>query len=132
MSTTITFAGNLAANPELRFSTDGKAFANFTVLVNERYRDAEGNWQDAEPTRHRVAAAGALAENIAESLGTGDTVLVIGRIKTEAWADKDTGEKRTAQKVRADEVGASLRFSAIRTHKNDRTQQPERVEAPAE
>ena len=105
MRTTVTFEGNLAADPELRYTASGKQVVEFTVLVNERRLNTDtGEWEDGEPTRHRVKAFKQLGENIAESLRKGDRVFVHGTITTEVWTDKDTGDKRTAQKVLADIV----------------------------
>ena len=36
---TITFSGNLAADPELRFTPSGNQVANLTVLENRRRQD---------------------------------------------------------------------------------------------
>jgi single-strand DNA-binding protein len=123
MRTTVTFEGNLAADPELRYTPSGKQIVEFTVLVNERRHNSDsGEWEDGEPTRHRVKAFRQLGENIVESLGRGDRVIVHGTVTTDTWTDKDTHEKRTAQKVLADVVGPSLRWATTRITKATRTQ----------
>jgi single-strand DNA-binding protein len=78
MRTTITFEGNLADDPQVRFTPSGKQITEITVLVNERRLNGAGEWVDGEPTRHVVKAFKTLAENIAESLGKGDRVFVHG------------------------------------------------------
>ncbi len=120
MRTIVTFEGNLAADPELRHTGSGKQVVEFTVLVNERrHNTATGEWEDGEPTRHRVKAFKQLGANIAESLCKGDRVLVHGVITTDTWTDKDTGDKRTGQKVLADIVGPSLRWATVRITKTN-------------
>jgi single-strand DNA-binding protein len=52
-----------------------------------------------------------LAANIAESLGKGDRVFIHCTVTTDAWTDKDTGDKRTAQRALAEIVGPSLRWA---------------------
>jgi hypothetical protein len=42
-------------------------------------------------------------------------------VTTEAWTDKQTGEKRTAQRVLAEIVGPSLRWATARITKTTRT-----------
>lgn len=126
MSTTvITFAGNLAADPELRFTPQGKPVANCRVLVNRRVRNGAGEWEDAEPTAHNVVVWGQPAENLAETAQRGDRVLVHGHVETETWDDRESGEKRTRQVVvvneRDGEIGASLTFASARLTKNQRT-----------
>jgi len=55
--TSINFAGNLAADPELRFTPSGRAVTRFTVIENRRRRTEDGQgWEDAEPNVYRVGA----------------------------------------------------------------------------
>jgi len=123
MQTTVTFAGNLAEDPELEFTRAGKTVANFRVLVNRSTQSAEDQWIDAETTttRHNCRAYGASAANLIDSLSRGDRVMVHGNLKTEAWRDKETGEKRARQLVVVDErdgeLGTSLRFVSTRVER---------------
>ena len=119
---TITFAGNLAADPELRFTPSGRGVARFTVIENRRRRTEDGQgWEDAEPNVFRVQAWRSFAENVVESCGKGDRVHVTGSIVTDRWADKETREDRTAQHVKADEVSFSLRYHTVRATKATRS-----------
>ena len=108
MRTTVTFEGRLAADPELTVTPGGKNIVEFTVAVNER-RQVDGTWQDGATTWHRVKAFRKLGENIIESLTQGNLIIVHGTITTDTWIDKETQQKRSAQKVIADLVGPSLR-----------------------
>lgn len=118
---TITFAGNLAADPELRFTPSGRSVARFTVIENRRRRTEDGQgWEDAEPNIYRTQVWGTFAENVVESCAKGDRVHVTGSIITDRWTDKDTSEERTAQHVKADEVSFSLRFHTVRATKTPR------------
>lgn len=119
-TTTVTFAGNLAADPELRFTPNGKPVAEFRVLVNRRSKDEAGEWTDTEPTVHPCKVWGTAAENVAESLTRGDRVLVHGRIETEGWSDRETGDKRTRDIVNIDEIGPSLTWATARPERNQR------------
>ncbi len=119
---TITFAGNLAADPELRFTPSGHPVARFTVMENRRRRTEDGQgWEDAEPNVHRVQVWGSSAENVVESCGKGDRVHVTGSIVTDRWLDKETSQDRTAQHVKAEEVSFSLRFHTVRATKSARS-----------
>jgi single-strand DNA-binding protein len=91
------------------------------VLVNQRRQTDEGEWVHGEPTRLVVRAFKTLAANILESLAKGDRVFVHGTVTTDAWTDKQTGEKRTAQRVLAEIVGPSLRWATARISKTTRT-----------
>jgi len=109
---TIVFEGNLAATPKLDRTTNGTAVTDAVVLVNRRVKDADDQWVDAEPTRHRIKAWKSLAERLAH-LPIGTTVLVVGTVTTDAWADKTTQEKRTGDVVVVDAIGASIRYSDV-------------------
>jgi single-strand DNA-binding protein len=121
MRTTVTFEGNLADDPQTRFTPSGKPITQMTVLVNARRQNSDGEWVDAEPTRHVERAFKTLAENIVESLAKGDRVFVHGTVTTEAWTDEQSGEKRTAQRVLAEIVGPSLRWATARITKTSRS-----------
>jgi single-strand DNA-binding protein len=120
-ASTITITGNLAADPEMRFTPSGVAVVRFSVGVTERYRDNSGEWKERETSWFPVTAWRALAENIAESLTRGARVTVTGTMRQESWADKTTGEKRFGYKIDADDVGTSLRHATVRITKVSRS-----------
>ena len=63
--------GNLTDDPELRFTNNGTAVANFSLAVNTRVRDGE-TWRDGETHFFRVNVWRDQAENVAESLHKGN------------------------------------------------------------
>jgi single-strand DNA-binding protein len=130
MRTTVTFEGNLADDPQIRFTPSGKQVTELTVLVNQRRQNTDGEWVDGEPTRLVVRAFKTLAENIVESLAKGDRVFVHGTVTTEAWTDKQSGEKRIVRRVLAEIVGPSLRWATARITKTTRSSVPD--ETPQE
>src|SRR4051812_18608086 len=67
----ITIVGNLTDDPELRYTSNGAAVANFRVAYSTRIRDAAGNWTDGETSFFTVNCWRALAENAAETLTRG-------------------------------------------------------------
>lgn len=105
----ITFAGQLAADPEIRYTVKGTAVVELRVLVNRRVKSAAGEWEDAPATLHRVKQYGRQAENVVESVTTGSRVLVTGRLITETY-EKD-GETKYANHVVADEIGVSTKYA---------------------
>lgn len=92
------------------------------MLENRRRRGANpGEWEDLEPNRYRVQVWAGLAENVVESVRTGDRVTITGIVTTDRWADKDTGEVRTAQVIKASDVGLSLKFHTATATKTPRS-----------
>ncbi|MFN2526331.1 MAG: single-stranded DNA-binding protein, partial [Actinomycetota bacterium] len=72
----ITIVGNVVDEPELRFTPSGSAVANFTVAVNRRYKNRDGNWEDKLDGFFKCNCWQSLAENAAESLHKGTRVVV--------------------------------------------------------
>jgi len=115
----VTIAGNLTADPELRFTTTGKAVCSFTVAQTPRVK-AGNEWKDGTATFVRCELWGPAAENMAESLTRGARVLVAGELRTEEWQDKETNEPRRAVKLIVSEVGASLQYATVKVQRAGR------------
>jgi single-strand DNA-binding protein len=108
-STDIHPTGTLVADPELRFTPNGVAVANFRIACNERIREPDGTWRDGDATFLTCNAWRDMAENVAENLTKGMRVLVSGRLKQRSYETTE-GEKRTVYEVEVEDVGASLKF----------------------
>ena len=87
--------GHLGQDPELRYTSDGTAVANFSVATNQYDRD--------EPEWHNCTAWGSLAEIVNEHLAKGERVFVEGSLRTRQWEDSD-GRTRYSTEIHADEV----------------------------
>jgi len=109
--TTVTIAGNLTDTPELRFTPNGAAVANFTLAVTPRVKDGD-SWKDGDTGFFRCTAWRALAEHLAE-LGKGDRVLVFGSLRQRSWETED-GQRRTVVEVQVEEAGPSLRWATAK------------------
>lgn len=120
MSANVTIIGNLAADPELKFTPSGKANCSF-VVISSKSKKVNEVWESTDVTAWTCDAWDYLAENISASLQKGDSVVVHGSVYQDSWEDKQTGQKRSKMKVRASNVGVDLkRAPAIvqRDHKN--------------
>jgi single-strand DNA-binding protein len=106
---TVTLIGNLTDDPELRFSTNGNAVANFRLAVTPRIRQGD-QWTDGETSFFRITCWRQLAENVTETLGKGTQAIVIGRLRLRSWETPE-GERRSIVEVEADEVAPSLKFA---------------------
>lgn len=77
-----TFAGNLGADPEKRYTNDGRPVVNFRFAVGNRTRDRDTQeWRD-DPMWIRVTGFGPMAERVCDQLQRGSRVLVVGRLDT--------------------------------------------------
>jgi single-strand DNA-binding protein len=97
----ISIIGNLGRDPETRASASGTTVATFSVAVNERRRDAEGNPQE-KTLWFRVTAFGRLAEICAQYLSKGARVYVEGRLDPQEWTDAAGANRVTLGIIAAD------------------------------
>ncbi len=117
----ITIAGTLVADPELRFTPNGHAVANFTVAANDRRFNREaGEWEDAGATFLRCSLWKDAAENLTNSLSKGARVLLTGRLRQREWTTPE-GETRQLFEVDVTEIGPSLRWATATVTKATRT-----------
>ena len=95
--------GNLGGTPDMKFLSDGKSqVVNFSVAVNERWKNRDGEPQE-RTTWLRVAAFNGIGQACAEYLVGGDGVYVEGRLQVREYEDKD-GNARTSVEVVASKV----------------------------
>lgn len=116
----VTLVGNLTDDPELRFTAQGSAVANFRMAVSKRVRDPQTNeWKDGDTSYFRVNVWRQLAENVAESLTRGMRVVVTGTLRMRSWETQE-GEKRTVVEIEAVDVGPSLKWATAKVEKVSR------------
>lgn len=109
--TVITVVGNLTSDPELRYTQNGLAVANFTIASTPRTFDrASNDWKDGEALFLRASVWREFAEHVAGSLTKGSRVIATGRLKQRSYETKE-GEKRTSFEIEIDEIGPSLRYA---------------------
>ncbi|WP_423921005.1 single-stranded DNA-binding protein [Frigoribacterium sp. 2-23] len=109
--TVITVVGNLTSDPELRYTQNGLAVANFTIASTPRTFDRASNeWKDGEALFLRASVWREFAEHVASSLTKGSRVIAQGRLKQRSYETKE-GEKRTSMELEIDEIGPSLRYA---------------------
>ncbi|MBD3307638.1 single-stranded DNA-binding protein [candidate division KSB3 bacterium] len=94
--------GNLGADPELRYTSNGLAVATLNVATNERWKPSDSDeWQERTEW-HRIVAWGKLAEIAGEYLAKGRQVYIEGRLQTRSWEDKDGIKRYTTEIVTRD------------------------------
>ena len=91
-------AGNLTNDPEVRYTVNKKAYCRFTVAVNNRYKDNNGEYKDSTDYIN-VVAWNQIAETCGKYLKKGSPVLVEGRIQTTSYDAKDGSGKRYTTEI---------------------------------
>ena len=104
--TQVTFSGWLGSDVTLREVAGGQHVATFRVATRSR-RFREGEWVDGPTTWHTVKAWNRLARHVAESLSSGEPVLVHGKLVADTWTRED-GSITTSYAVVASSVGHDL------------------------
>jgi single-strand DNA-binding protein len=95
--------GNLGADPEMRYTPNGRPVTQFNVAVNQSQKNQQtGDWTEATDW-FRVSIWGDRAERAAENLRKGNKVFVEGRFRTREFEGRD-GQKRTSLEITADSL----------------------------
>lgn len=93
--------GNLGGTPEMKYLNNRDHVVNFSVAVNERWKNRNGESQE-RTTWLRIVAFNGIGSACAEHLKKGDGVYVEGRLQIREY-EKD-GNARTSVEVVASKV----------------------------
>ena len=96
----VVLIGRLTRDPELRYSPSGVAVTNFTLAIDRKFKNAQG---EKEADFIPCVAFKQLAELCANYLAKGKLVSVDGRIQVRTYNDKD-GQKRWVTEVITEDV----------------------------
>lgn len=89
--------GRLGADPEIRYTLDGKPVATFRIATNEVIiRNGE---KEVLTEWHRVVAFGRLAEICGEYLSKGSQVYIEGKLRTRKFEDKQGVQRYVTEVV---------------------------------
>ena len=98
--------GNLGADPEMRFTQDGRPIASLAVATSESWTDKQGQRQERTEW-HRVSVFGKLAEIVQQYLRKGSKVFFEGQLQTDKYTDKQ-GIERYSTKVVINPFGGQM------------------------
>jgi single-strand DNA-binding protein len=106
--------GRVGRDPELRMTPHGLPVTNFSVAVNHRYTDPQGQLQERVKW-YRITAWRKLAETCAQYVRKGQRILVEGEVEAAAWVDSKDGSARAALELTA----TTVRFLSEREEASD-------------
>jgi len=95
--------GNLGKDPEVSYTPSGIAVAKFSMATSEKWKDAEGNFQERTEW-HNIVAWRKLAEICGQYLKKGSKAYIEGKLQTRSWDDKNTGVKKYMTEIVADNL----------------------------
>lgn len=90
--------GNLTRDPEVKYSANGNAFAQFGIATNRNWTDRETGEKQEETCFVDAKAFGRTAEIAGEYLQKGSPVFIEGRLSQYSWEDEQ-GLKRSKHSV---------------------------------
>lgn len=92
----ITIAGTLTRDAELKYLPNGDPIANFSIADNQGGRDKPAIFWNC-------GLYGKRAESLSQYLTKGQAVTVTGSVSEREWTSKD-GEKRKSMDVRVNDI----------------------------
>ena len=104
--------GRLTRDAEVRTTSNGKQVVNFSVAVNDSYRNRQG--ERVEQTTYFDCAYW-ITPNVARLLTKGTLVELTGRVSPRAWVNKD-GEPRAGLNFHTSQIklhGGSKRTESV-------------------
>lgn len=117
--------GRLTADPERRTTPNGVSVCSFSVAVDRRFKDANG---ERKADFINCVAWRQTAEFICNYFAKGRMIGLVGSIQTRSWTDNE-GKKRYATEVIVDEAYFTDSKSASEGTRSGGTWQQERPAA---
>jgi single-strand DNA-binding protein len=112
------YVGNLASDPELRFSNAGTPWMRARLSVQPYVAGAD---VQPEPVFLDLVCFGSLAEHVCECCHKGSRLVVAGRLEDSSWTGND-GAEHPGQKIIADAIGPDLRFTTAEINRTRRSE----------
>ena len=122
----VIITGNLTAEPELRFTPNGKPVVSASIANNEHYTDTQGQEQKVT-TFVNLEVWGKPAENFAKLVKKGQEVYLDGKVRMDEWTDKQTQARRTRLYLLVE----NWQFTQYRRQEEGTPEAPTSLAAPA-
>ncbi len=126
--------GAVGKDPEIRSTAGGLTVASFSLATNETYLDQKTNQKKEVVEWHNIVAFGKTADVVRDYIKKGSRLVMVGKLKTDSWTDKDTGKKAyrtniimatftfmgsSGNKADGERAGSSSRTSADASYAQD-------------
>ena len=116
----VSITGNLTRSPELRATQGGTAVLSFGIAVNDRRKNASGQWEDV-PNFFECVTFGNRATALSDILTKGMKVAVAGKLHYSSW-EKD-GQRHSKVDIIANDV-------EIMQNRKPQQEQPQQYQQP--
>lgn len=120
MSDTVTIVGRVGTDPVPTTTAGGAPMVTFRLAsTHRRFDTTTQSWMDGTTNWFSVAAYRQLGEHASESLRTGDSVIVVGRLRIRDW--ESNGRRGTSVDIDAETIGHDLRWGTTAYRPRHRT-----------
>jgi single-strand DNA-binding protein len=92
----VTLIGYTGRDPEIRYTPNGTAVANFPLATSEKWTGKDGEKKESTDW-HRIVCFQKTAEIVGEYVKKGQQICVTGKIKTRQWEDKEDVKRWTTE-----------------------------------
>lgn len=99
----VILGGRLTADPELKTTSGGTAWTNFSVAVNRKFTSKDGQDSNNATDFITCVAFSQRAEFITKYFKKGSSIAIEGNLQTRKWTDKDN-QTRYATEVIVDQA----------------------------
>ena len=93
----VILVGRLGKDPELKYTTTGRAVVNFSIATNETWVKNDEKHEITD--WHNVVLWGKIAEIAGQYLSKGSRVFIEGKLRTRKWEDKNGQTKYTTEVI---------------------------------
>lgn len=97
----VILVGRLGRDPEVRYTPDGRAIANFSIATSDEWKDKNTGEKKERTEWHRIVVFGKMGEICGQYLNKGRQVYIEGRLQTRSW-EKDGVTRYTTEIVAND------------------------------
>lgn len=98
----IVLIGHVGRDPEVRYTQQNRAVANFSLATSDVFKSFEGE-SEKRTQWHKIVAWGRLAEFVEKYIKRGKQILVEGNLRYNSWTGQD-GVKRTSAEIYAESI----------------------------
>lgn len=124
----LVISGRLTDDPEMSYTTSGKAVGKFGMAVGRKWKSNAGEIQE-ETSFCTVKAFGKMIEFAHKHLRKGHPAIIQGSIREERWQDKTSGGNRSKIVVHADRITPAKWFSS-KSDREETAQRPQQSQQP--
>jgi single-strand DNA-binding protein len=95
--------GNVGKDPDSKQTGGGTNVVSFSIATSDRTKSRNGEYEDRTEW-HNCKAFGKTADVISQYVHKGTKIYVEGKIQTNSWEDKNTGERRYKTEIIVNDV----------------------------